>query len=316
MTTQERRYSRRIFLLTFAVTFLLMSVGALLAVFAIQPDRPAVQEGPPAGYTYLPREEDALTILLVIDDPQTAPTFLVAGFYPQGGRIPLAAIPKEILVNWDGRNMTLEEMWRTHGIEKTRASLAGSYGLWIARWGQMDLEGFKAAFNAVGTVDYRLAAPLQYKGGELAISLPRGLLQVDGARAADLIRFPAYENGEPQRCRMTTDLLSAFVNRHLTVAITPRFEEVFTAVVNQMETDLTFTDFAQRTEAAAFLARLGINPAYGVELSGWYNQGGNTWNLDDDGRLALQQAFPSPQKAQEEAESQEESAPENPGRSL
>lgn len=308
MTTQERRYSRRIFFLTFAVTFLLMSVGALLAVFTIQPDRPAVEEAPPPGYAYLPREEDAITMLLVIDDPQTVPTFLLAGFYPEGGRIPLAAIPKDILVNWDGRNMTLEEMWRTHGIEKTRASLAGSYGLWIARWGEMDMEGFQAAFNAVGTVDFRLAAPLRYQGGELNISLPRGLIQVDGARAADLIRFPAYENGEPQRCRMTSDLMAAFVNRHLTVAITPRFEEVFTSVINQMKTDVTFSDFAQRTEAAAFLARLGVNPAYGVAITGWYNQGGNTWNLDDDSRLALQQAFPSPQKAQEALEERAEEA--------
>ena len=107
---------------------------------------------------------------------------------------------------------------------------------------------------------------------------------------------------------MTSDLMAAFVNRHLTVAITPRFEEVFTSVINQMKTDVTFSDFAQRTEAAAFLARLGVNPAYGVAITGWYNQGGNTWNLDDDSRLALQQAFPSPQKAQEALEERAEEA--------
>lgn len=300
MTVDERRQSRRIFLLTFAVAFLLMALGALLTVFLLQPEQPVQEEAPAPGYHYLPREEDAITILLVIDDPATRPTFLLAGFYPEGGRIPLAALPGETLVNWDGRNTTLQEVWSTHGIEKARASLAGSYGLWIARWGEMTLEGFQTAFNAVGTVDYRLASPLQYRGETVSIALPRGLIQVDGARAADLIRFPAYENGESQRCRMTTDLLSTFVNHHLTLAITPRFEEAFRTVVNQMRTDVTFSDFVQRTEAAAFLARLGINPAYGVEITGWYNEGGNTWNLDEESRLALRQAFPSPQKAQEE----------------
>ena len=145
MTVDERRQSRRIFLLTFAVAFLLMALGALLTVFLLQPEQPVQEEAPAPGYHYLPREEDAITILLVIDDPATRPTFLLAGFYPEGGRIPLAALPGETLVNWDGRNTTLQEVWSTHGIEKARASLAGSYGLWIARWGEMTLEGFQTA---------------------------------------------------------------------------------------------------------------------------------------------------------------------------
>ena len=79
MTVDDRRQSRRIFLLTFAVAFLLMALGALLTVFLLQPEQPVQEEAPAPGYHYLPREEDAITILLVIDDPDTRPTSILDG---------------------------------------------------------------------------------------------------------------------------------------------------------------------------------------------------------------------------------------------
>lgn len=287
------RYSRRVFALTFAVTFLLMSLAALAVAFLINPMTMQEPEAPAPGYNYLPREEDALTLLAVGTDPTTTETFVLAGFYPEGGTIPVAALPVETAVEVGDKVTTLQAVFREQGARAARDALAATYGLTLDRWATVTLEDFISAVNVVGTVDYQLAAPLRYSSPQLTIALPKGLVQVDGAKAADIIRFPAYENGETQRCGMTASLLAAYANKHLTLAITPDAEAVFRKVLGLVTTDITIGDYLQRTEAAAFLARLGVHPAQPIAVTGRYNGAGNTFVPDEDMVKALRQAFPN-----------------------
>ena len=292
ITKKQRRMA---FLISFAVTFCIMTAFALGAVYWLGPMTHSSGTSSDApGMAYLPTEEDNLSMLVIGTDPSgnAPPTFALVGFYPADGRIPVAVLPQDTLVTGKTKSDTLAGVFRVGGVLYTKLALEESLGMVIDRYAVIELDNFISVINLLGTTDFNLPLNLDASLGGREIKLTEGTQKLDGRKMADIFIYPDYKGGEPARCAMAAELIRTVINNHLPLVMTKAVDSVFKSVVNATETDVSQTDYQQRKDAAAFMSRLEVQPGMVVTLSGRYNAAGNTYVLDDATNQALKDAFP------------------------
>lgn len=286
-----RREKWRMFLISFAFTFLVIGVMAVITIFWLSPPAPSVTQPPLGDGAYLPTTEDDLTLLVVGEDVDTGMlTFVVAGFYPTRGNIPLAVLPRETLMVGKNKSDTLEGIYRTGGAAYVKAALEACFDISIDRWASIPATGFIKVTDSMGSTDFSLSEDVLSANG--TVELSAGMQKLDGRKAVDLIGHTAYPGGETQRCEVAAQVLCSIINTHLPLAESPAADPIFNAAVSAANTDVTQVDYQQRKPAAAFMARLEISPSQPLNIVGSYNAAGNTFSPDADSKTALQGAFP------------------------
>jgi anionic cell wall polymer biosynthesis LytR-Cps2A-Psr (LCP) family protein len=271
----------RYFFLSFAVAFVLLS---LLFYALVRIARPGSARGPERQLaaaettTYVPSEADALTVLFAGED---GGVFLLARFDPAGGGVPIVALPRETAVRNNDRSESLAEVYRYGGIDYTRARLAETLGITIDRYVRMDASAFVSAADAVGAVEFVLPEPLTVaQEGGIPLTLSAGTQLLDGTGAAHVIGY-AGGGDERARCALIAELTAAIVNQRMDVVLSDVMDNVFTAIVNLVDTDISYADYDDRKRAAAFLARLGQEPARTLTAEGDYSESGELFTLSD-----------------------------------
>ena len=99
----------RVFLLTFALAALLLSLIMVGTVLAVQPTMPQnhTDELPAQEPSYRPAASESLTMAIIGKNASGgASDFLLIRFNPQYGQVPLAVLPPETLVPYKGETMT------------------------------------------------------------------------------------------------------------------------------------------------------------------------------------------------------------------
>jgi anionic cell wall polymer biosynthesis LytR-Cps2A-Psr (LCP) family protein len=286
----------RYFVLSFLLSFVLLSVllYGLMRVARPGAGRALAREpGAVPATAYLPTREDALSVLFVGLDPAGgADTFLLARFNPAGGSVPIAALPRETAILNHGKTETIAEVYRYGGADYLRARMTESLGVTIDRYVRMDGGAFVAAADAVGAVEFELPAALTTGAeGGMPVTLSAGMQLLDGAAAARIIQFSGYEGGEPARCAMVAELAAEAVNQRMDIVLSALMDNVFRTIVNLVDTDISYADYDDRKQAAAFLAKLGQEPAKPLPLVGGYNEDETIYTLSDTFVAELRQEF-------------------------
>lgn len=278
----------RMFVLSFVVTFLVMGfmVVFLLLRMYIPITRPAPAPPQQQNAVYLPGAEERLTLLLAVEGQTTgSDTFLLAGFYPDIGYMPLMALPRQLAVG----ETTLQQLYRTQGITQAALRLEKQYQIGIDRVAAAPGGSFSGVWDRMGSVDFRLPLRLEDQNGQLVLAA--GLHQFDGQKALGVMNAPLWPGGECQRCGTVAALMAQAVNYHLPLVLGDRAEGIFKTAVNGCSaTDLSSLDFEQYLPAARFMARLEVNPAQSLELSGSYGTAGS-FTPDQSGLELLHNTF-------------------------
>lgn len=278
----------RMFVLSFVVTFLVMGfmVVFLLLRLYVPTTRPAPVLPQQQNAVYLPSAEERLTLLLAVEGQTPgSDTFLLAGFFPDIGYMPLMALPRQLAVG----ETTLQQLYRTEGISKTAQSLAEQYQIGIDRVAAAPGASFSGLWDRMGSVDFRLPLRLEDQNGQLVLAA--GLHQFDGQKALGVMNAPLWPGGESQRCGTVAALMAQAVNHHLPLVLGERAEGIFKTAVNGCtSTDLSSLDYEQYLPAARFMARLEVSPAQPLELSGSYGAAGS-FVPDQSGLELLRNTF-------------------------
>lgn len=259
------------FFRAFGVTLLLMGVvlATVCLAFYLRQNRPE-QDVSQLPTVYLPRKEERLNILLTgAEDGLTDPDcYLLFGFLPDKGRIALCMLPPKTYVEYGGEATTLQGLYQKGGIAYTRKALEQYLQIPLDRWAKMDVEGLSRLMSMTGLMDYYLPVDLNGKLHGRKVVMPKGSYSLDGRKTYDILAYPSYKGGEVERSDRGAMLVSQLVSENLPAFLTDVGDKLIKAVLDVMETDLSYKDYETRKSAASFLAKLDLPATAVVYIEG------------------------------------------------
>ena len=279
----------------------LLAMGAVLSTicfaFYLRTRKPATpQEELPA--VYLPREEDRLNIFVTgAEDGDTPPDiYLLLGFLPDQGRIALCLLPPATYVEYGGEAVTLAGLYQRGGCQYARQAVEEYLGVPLDRWARAETEDLARLMNLTGLMDYYLPVDLNAQLRGRSVVMPKGNYQLDGRKAADILAYPAYKGGEVERSDRGALLLSQMLGENLPAFLTDVGDELMAAILDTVETDLSWKDYEERRSAMTFLARLELPATAVVYIDGSFSRDGSVFYLTSDCVARIQEMYAAPEE--------------------
>lgn len=285
----------RYFLLSFSIAFFILTLMLLLMVSAVQPKMPESLLREPeddVSPVYAPTSQDSITVLFVGVESEASATgtFLLARFDPVRGKVPIIVFPAQTAIKNADKTETIAEVYRYGGVGYTKNALAETLGIPIDRYVKMRLDSFIAAAAVIGTVEYDLADTITVDHGGASVTLNQGKQLLDGQKAADVIGY-GYSGDELYRCKVTAGLAAAIVNQRKDICLTTVVDNVFEKIINLINTDISYTDYYNRKNAAKFLAQMCPEPAEPIEVAGHWDEDGKIFTMSDTFMASLTQVM-------------------------
>jgi len=285
----NRDYKTKYFALSFCAAFFAF---ALMFLFLMSATRSGAPSGAVLGddsgvevveLAYQPYAGDALTLLLFGTERahSVADTFVLLRFDPVRGEVGVAVFPPGTVLNHNEREETLSEIYRFGGAIYTRNALSAFLHIPIDRYARISLSGFITAAAAVGSIEFELDEDITIQDGDLPVTLNAGVHLLDGRQIAAFIRYQSYPGGEAQRGRITSQLVSAVINQRIDVVNSTLIDRIFLTVINLADTDITYSDYERRKDAARLMAALGKEVARPIPLQGEFLEDGAKFILAD-----------------------------------
>jgi len=285
----------RYFFFSFSAAFFILSLTFLFLVATVRPiipdslaKEPEIDDG---ASVYIPKKEDSLTVLFIGAPPDltSAGTLMIVRFDPVSGHIPVIVLPPETAVQNAGKLEPFSEVYRYGGAAYAKEALSETLGIPVDRYVRMSPESFIKAVDMVGFVEFNLPEPVTIARGGAPVVLNRGKQLLDGQKSADVITYGGYPGGADERLFIMGDLTAALINQRMDICLSIVVDNVFEKIINLVSTDISYSDYHARKPAAEFLAKLGNDPAYPVEVSGEWNDARSLYVLNDTFHAKLSQ---------------------------
>lgn len=243
---------------------------------------------------YLPVAEEALTILFMGVGEEGSPPedYLLLGFEPLTGRMPVLPLPQNLGVRFRGQEVTLAEAYEKGGAQGVKGAVEETLGIGVERYAILGRGEYMEAVGLIGRVEYELPYPVVLEQYGNRVVIDSGYQQLDGKRMADLTLYDGYPGGELGRLAVQGELTAAFINQNLGRVSSQWVEELFRQLVRFADTDVSFRDFENRIQAARFLAKLQVEPAVPIPVLGEEVEG--EFLLDGSTRELVKKLFHQP----------------------
>lgn len=283
----------RAFLMAFTSAFLCFIVF-WMAVLLLNPtaiSSSRQQEEVPleqGGSLYLPTKSDCMTLLLCEEGDHPSLFFLLR-FDPVEGRIPIFAFPQQLVLTHKQVAESAEKIFAAHGIEGIRQALQESWKLSVDRYLMLSKEAAVELLQQFGPTALTLPEQVELTVGGIGITLEKGVQLLDGQRLWELLRKEVPADTLLQ-CELLPELMALCINQHLEYLQQDASAALFSAAVNAGTSDLIFSDYDTRRQAAAFLSQLSEQPAQPLTAEFVRNLDA-TLSLSDDSLQAVLAAF-------------------------
>lgn len=254
----------RAFLMAFTSAFLCFIVF-WMAVLLLNPTAVSSsrqQEEVPleqGGSLYLPTKDDCMTLLLC-EEGEHPSLFFLLRFDPVEGRIPIFAFPQQLVLTHKQVAEPAEKIFAAHGIEGIRQALQESWKLPVDRYLMLSKEAAVELLQQFGPTALTLPEQVELTVGGIGITLEKGVQLLDGQRLWELLRKEVPADTLLQ-CELLPELMALCINQHLEYLQQDYSSSLFSAAVNAGTSDLIFSDYDARKQAAAFLSQLSEQPA-------------------------------------------------------
>lgn len=152
-----------------------------------------------------------------------------------------------------GMSRTLSEHYLYAGGRQLQQAVASLGGIPVDRYAVVTYSGFKKIFGLFGkSVEVNLPQAVAYETETYSISLPAGTQSVNADTALKLMRAPVSNAAENRAI-----VMCAMFDTFLTEKNIVQGSELFTQVMDLIDTDITANDYAAWTNALTVLARSG-----------------------------------------------------------
>lgn len=264
----KKNINRTSFLLSFAISIfaffsvvlIFSQVGQLLQNNA---DAPAEQN---AQNIYLPTAQENLTVLIIGKDSSTniANTFALLKFDVVNSQISVLPLPSNLTISYSNHSTdTLTAVCKFGGSRYLKTELANYLQIPIDRYVTISQSAFLTCADLLGKTrfvtdyDIDLGEDMQVKSGMHLLA------------SNDMAMLLTSENypTEAERCRVSGDLIAQIINNRMDIIESSMIDTIFKAMVNVVDTDISYTDYHDRKEAAAYLHSATQTPAVAISLS-------------------------------------------------
>ncbi|MCL2033927.1 MAG: LCP family protein [Oscillospiraceae bacterium] len=283
----DKKNKYRYFFFSFSAAFFMLSLTFLFLVLIVRPTVPDSLAGEPelldGASVYIPKKEDALTVLFVGASPdlRDAGMIMVVRFDPVSGEMPVIVLPPQTAVSNNGKTEPFSQVYRYGGAEYAKDALAETLGVPVDRYVKMNAEAFVKAIDMIGFVEFQLPEPVTVTRAGAASTMNRGKQLLNGQKSVDVMTYKHYPGGFDERLFITGELTAALINQRMDICLSIVSDNVFEKIINLVSTDISYGDYHTRKPAAEFLAKLGDDPAYTVEASGELSGDGSLFVLSD-----------------------------------
>ena len=205
------------------------------------------------------------------------------------GRIPIFAFPQQLVLTHKQVAEPAEKIFAAHGIEGIRQALQESWKLPVDRYLMLSKEAAVGLLQQFGPTALTLSEQVELTVGGISITLEKGVQLLDGQRLWELLRKEVPADTLLQ-CELLPELMALCINQHLEYLQQDYSSSLFSAAVNAGTSDLIFSDYDTRRQAAAFLSQLSEEPAQPLTAEFVRNPDA-TLSLSDDSLQAVLAAF-------------------------
>nr|MBQ4317617.1 LCP family protein [Clostridia bacterium] len=127
----------------------------------------------------------------------------------------ICSIPGSTRVMSDGVAQSLGSLYDSKGIDYMVNKVTAMTGLKIDYYAAMSLSDFGAIIDSVGGITYNVPCDMHYEDASqgLIISLERGLTNLSGEKALQMLRFDGYEDGVTTRASVMSGFAKSLLDK-------------------------------------------------------------------------------------------------------
>ena len=154
------------------------------------------------------------------------------------------SIPRNSRVSVDGEFIQLGDALSKKNIDYLCGKVSGLTGLKVNYYVSISVESIAAIIDALGGITYNVPEDMVYKdvSQDLYIDLQKGSQPINGAKAAQLLRYCGYQNGDVGRMATSVDFAKAMLSKFASLPYLSKAENLYNTVRNHIATNFTSDD--------------------------------------------------------------------------
>ncbi len=171
-------------------------------------------------------------------------TILVVSLDTVGEQANIVSIPRDTQVDVPRNPKKINAAYAVGGMEQLKKEIKSIIGFSPYYHLVVNLEAFEKIVNAVGGVEFEVPRDMDKDAPSqgLHIHLKKGIQNLDGDKALQLVRFREYATADIGRIETQQEFLKALANKVLTVSNIPKVPEFVEIFQEHVESNLSFWD--------------------------------------------------------------------------
>lgn len=171
----------------------------------------------------LTRREGVYSCLIVGSDDGNglADTIMIGVFDTTKKTASLISVPRDTLVNVNGRDRKINSVYSIGGVDLLRDTLEDTLGIPLDFYVEVELDAFAAIVDEIGGVWFDVPMDMDYEDPyqDLAIHVKQGYQLLDGEQALGVMRFRSgYASQDIGRTQTQRAFLTAMVKQTVTLS--------------------------------------------------------------------------------------------------
>ena len=185
------------------------------------------------------------------DNIKRTDSIIVANYNPSIPELKLISIPRDTLIQVNGKNNKINAAYAIGGIKYTIASVEDILGVDINYYAKLDYEGFRRIIDAIGGVDMEITQNMNYDDDaqNLHIRFKKGeVVHLDGKKAEEFFRWrknndgTGLADGDIGRIENQHKLISKVIEKFKSVTIIPKINNILSIIPEYVSTNMPGED--------------------------------------------------------------------------
>ncbi len=247
------------FTLSFSIlTFLFISGMLILAYIGNIASTEAFPGGNILGDFFV--RKDPVNVLVLGGDKvnKNTDTIMVVNYNPSTSLINVLSIPRDTMVDIDGRSRKINYAYPHGGIEQAVETISDLLDISINYYVYIDTSVFREVIDLLGGIDYNVPVDMKYDdpAQNLHINLKKGQQRLYGKDAEGFMRFRKpnsykssdaelrqyYDGSDLKRIDAQQSFIKEVIRQKANIAYLPKLNSVINAVFDKLETNVSIND--------------------------------------------------------------------------
>ncbi|MFW2489995.1 LCP family protein [Clostridium chromiireducens] len=175
-------------------------------------------------------------------------TIMVANYNPQNKKMHLVSIPRDTLINVNGKNAKINSLYAIGGYPKIKSEVEKLLNVNINYIVKIDYNAFREIIDAIGGIEMKIDRNMIYddEGQNLHINFKAGeTVTLDGKKAEEFFRWrknndgSGFANGDLDRIENQQKFISKVIEKCTSPFIMFRVPKIMSALGDNIETNMS-----------------------------------------------------------------------------